>query len=384
MRILFVSYSHLDCNSGIHIFNLANWLTQLGAECLVCVPSGAGQTARLGYALFETVDYAALCARQVVGAVDLIHAWTPRENVRSMTAALVRRFSCPYLVHLEDNEEYLTEVFTGLPIWLLRLLPGPLLDRALPPGLTHPGRYRDFLSAAAGITLITDRLADFCPKEIPITTFWAGYEEDMAWDMPADQDLRRHLGIRAEDFVLAYTGNVHTANLREISAMYEAVLLLNRHGRRVRLVLTGENSSHLLRLYQAIAGEGTYIELGHIPRRELPRILSIADVLLQPGKADRFNNFRFPSKVPEYLASGKPVILPRANIGRYLHDGEDCLLLEQGTPRELAGKVEQLLADPDLRARMGARGQRFARAHLTWSQQAQRLYEFYTLLAHTG
>ena len=47
----------------------------------------------------------------------------------------------------------------------------------------------------------------------------------------------------------------------------------------------------------------------------LPALLRLADVLVQPGESNRFNTHRLPSKLPEFLASGRPVIMPRANLG---------------------------------------------------------------------
>ena len=81
------------------------------------------------------------------------------------------------------------------------------------------------------------------------------------------------------------------------------------------------------------------IELGWVARRHIPELLAAADVLVQPGRPDDFNDYRFPSKVPEFLASGRPVVLPRTNIGLHLRDRREALLLDLGSAAEIAEAV---------------------------------------------
>src|SRR5689334_17131257 len=106
MHILFVNHSHLDSNSGVHIFNLANHLTRLGVQCSVCIPNKKN-AAPAGKALFEVIPFDVARQNRDNRKVDLIHCWTPREVVRKMTGELSAVYNCPYIVHLEDNEEAL-------------------------------------------------------------------------------------------------------------------------------------------------------------------------------------------------------------------------------------------------------------------------------------
>jgi glycosyltransferase involved in cell wall biosynthesis len=103
----------------------------------------------------------------------------------------------------------------------------------------------------------------------------------------------------------------------------------------------------------------------------------LADVLVQPGHSDPFNDYRFPSKLPEFLATGRPVILPEANIGRCLRTEEECLLLNDGDALEIAAGIERLLADPELSERLGRGGRAFANASFSWRRSAQRLKLLY-------
>lgn len=375
MHILFVNYHHLDSNSGIHIFNLANQLSRRGVTCTVCVPGHKEKTDALGNRTFEVHTFEE--EKRLAGRrVDLIHAWTPRENVRQMTETLASKYGAPYLVHLEDNEEAILESNLQMTVKTLLRLPDAQLNALIPEHLSHPIRYRQFLKNARGMTMVMDTLQAFGPENEAKEVIWPGYEEELEWHRPPDYSLRQRLGISHDEYVVVYTGNVHNANRREVFSLYLAVGLLNRHGVRTRLVRTGTD---YVRLYdkQLKMLDQYCISLGHLPRTDLPALLSIADALVQPGKADAFNMYRFPSKLPEYLASGKPVLLPSVNIGRFLKDEEEAVLLKDGNALEIAQKLEALFPDHERRERIGEGGRRFAEANLRWSSSAEKLLSFY-------
>src|SRR5437867_2081839 len=113
MRVLFVSHNDLDSNSGIHIFNLANHLVYLGVDCSVCVPKHKESVKTPNQILFDVIDFDEAKRKKKAQAIDIIHAWTPRESVRLMTEQLSQIYQCPYLVHLEDNEEALLAATLG-------------------------------------------------------------------------------------------------------------------------------------------------------------------------------------------------------------------------------------------------------------------------------
>jgi glycosyltransferase involved in cell wall biosynthesis len=380
VKVLFVNYHHLNSNSGIHIFNLAAHLTRLGVECVACVPSQKEAVAALGEANFEVADITDFHRSNAKRGFDLIHAWTPRQVVRKMTQDLLRLETCPYIVHLEDNEEALMEVTSVLPARILGRLPTAVLDVITPSYASHPRGYKAFLAKASAITVIMESLMRFCPVDLPCEVIWAGYQEDLDWGMPPVIGERQRLGIADTDMVVAYTGNVHAANRAEVASLYLAIAQLQQRGFPVKLIRTGTDYVPLLDPAASVVKHTYCKELGHVPRGRLPALLSIADVLVQPGKPGPFNDYRFPSKLPEYLASGKPVILPRANIGLYLKDKEECLLLDEGSVDDIAQKLEFLWANQTVRATLGNGGRRFAEQHLQWGDIAAKLHAFYRAL----
>jgi len=381
MHVYFVNYHWFDNTSGIHPFHLANQLQDRGVRCTVLVPDRPETVTTFGEPKFAVETYqrswleriAQRLARPESGAI--VHAWTPREIVRRPTLELASRLRAPYLVHLEDNERllYLANRRAARK--------SGKASRRRSERLIHPLHWRRFLDRAAGVTCIVDSLLRFCPDHVPAEVFWPACEPEI-FDLPAtpNSTLRRSLGIPDDAFVLFYPGNVHLANIEDVSALYAAVRLLNEGGKSVWLLRTGTGGKEFA---ERLAAPPQVVELGHQPASAIPQYLGVADALVQPGRADAFNVYRFPCKLPMFLASGRPVVLPACNIGDHLADEENCLITTTGSAEELAGKVSRLIADPDLRRRLGNSGRAFARAHLRWEVAADRLLAFYErILSH--
>src|SRR5262245_34876524 len=109
MNVVFVNYHDFTSNSAVHIFNIANELVGSGHGCAVAVPGDPATIGVLGTPDFQVLGFrdARKGALRFAdgGPPSLVHAWTPRELVRELTEELVSRHGCPYVVHLEDNED---------------------------------------------------------------------------------------------------------------------------------------------------------------------------------------------------------------------------------------------------------------------------------------
>ena len=78
------------------------------------------------------------------------------------------------------------------------------------------------------------------------------------------------------------------------------------------------------------------------------------------------------------MAAGLPVIASRVSgIPEMVEDGRSGYLFEVGDVDELAGKIERLMDDPDLRARMGRRGKEIAEKRWRPESVAQKTVEVY-------
>jgi len=380
MNVLFVNYHDFSSNSAIHIFHFANQLIEIGVDCGVCVPNNKQTVHLIGEAKFKVYNYKDFNNKKAQfqdgRGPDIIHAWTPREVVREFTLKLKDYYDCKIIVHLEDNEEAIIKATYNIDSALIKTLPEKVLSRILDKQYSHPIKYKQFLEQADGITAIIDRLLEFKPQHKQAEVIWPGYEETLFMPQPADIRLKNKLGISHDDFVVVYSGNVHHSNRTEVYNLYLAIAALNRIGLKIKLVRTGRD---FVDLYDDVLNEwkDCFINLGFVDRTTLPKIMALSDVFVQPGKADEFNEFRFPSKIPEFFAMGKTVILPRSNIGKYLSDEYNCFLLYKGDALEISGKIEFVYKNKDECELIGKRGREFAVNNFKWSINSKKLFEFY-------
>jgi glycosyltransferase involved in cell wall biosynthesis len=376
-NILFVLYHDFSANSAVHVHNFANQLAALGHSTAVAIPEDSDRGAGLG-----EQNYFVQRFDQVAGdwsrvfpngqPPGFVHAWTPRENVRLFCEKLAGLCDFSLLVHLEDNEELILEVNLGTSFKKL----ASSRSAEIPGNLSHPRHYRDFIASAGGVTMIMDRLERFVPPKLPKLILWPGADEQLFFPRPRDPELLAQLGIANGTIVLCYTGNVHSANARDVRSLYLAAAILDREGTPARLIRTGRDFCSFLGPDEEWAHKVS-IELGHVPYQEVPALLGLADVLVQPGADNAFNEFRLPGKLPEFFAMGRPVILPRTNIGRFVRHGRDALVLDKVDALGIVDAVLQLRADTALRERLAAGAVTFGREHFDWKRNARALAGFY-------
>jgi glycosyltransferase involved in cell wall biosynthesis len=357
-NVLFVSHCDFTGNSAYHVYAIASELERLGWSPAITVPRNARGVRDLGRPRFHTLSYRDANAGRVRfpdgRGPDIVHAFTPREHVRNVTLAALERYGCRYVVHLEDSETAVQSAVVG--------------------GF-DAGAVSSFVEGAAGMTVIVDRLLELKPESMPGVVVWPGYDDAIDRPGRSRSAIRRDIGLTDNQVAIVYPGNIHEANLAEVTDLYEAVETLRRRLSNVVLVKSGWNRVASGRLPRLASG---VIDLGWISRRRVPELLRAADVLVQPGAPGPFNDYRFPSKLPEFLASGQPVVLPRTNIGLHLVDGAEAVLLERGDAAEIGEKTTALLGDPALRGRIGEGGRAFAHEKLRWAtnvHQVVRLYE---------
>ncbi len=382
MNILFVNYGDFTTNSLNHIGGFANTLCATGHACVVAVPERRETLAHVASPLFIAATYDEALATPNLfpdgRPADVIHAWTPRECVRKFTVRYQRVAGKParVIIHLEDNERFLLEAVTGHTFAELQRSNADELDALLNDSLPHPIRHETFLRVADGVTHIIDRLADFAPAGTPTHRLLPGVDFNLYHPQPADAAFRADLGLRDDEKVIVFTGSNTFANEPEMRDLYLAVALLNQRGTPTRLVRTGFNSPKFLDDLSAEV-KRYVLDLGFIEKAKLPKLLALADVLVQPGRRGPFNDYRLPSKLPEYLASGKPVVLPPTNIALLLQDGREAVFLPTGTPAEIADTCGRLFADPTRGETLGANGVAFAREHFDLAKNTAGLAGFY-------
>lgn len=384
-NILFVLYGNFTSNSALQVSALANELTAAGHSCAVAVPHDK-QT--LSHQL--SPGFRALLHAEAIDqggnfpddrGPDFIHAWTTRENVRETSLAVQHRHGGRIIIQLEDNERQLLARQLDQSPEQLEALSDSALDARVPSDLSHPHRSREFLAAADGVTIIVDRLREFIPPGKPYAEIWPAADSRYFFPRPLPAEFRRALQLAPTATVLFYHGNTHAANADEVRELYAAVADLNEAGQPTVLIRAGIDSVDFLGTLAARVRPHV-LELGQIlNHRHLPPLMALADIFVQPGAPDAFNDYRFPSKLPEFFAIGRPVILPRTNLGLQLRHGTDAYVLDRADAPGIAAAITHLRRDPALAERLAQGAIAYSEKHFDWRRSAAALANFYQTLA---
>jgi glycosyltransferase involved in cell wall biosynthesis len=138
----------------------------------------------------------------------------------------------------------------------------------------------------------------------------------------------------------------------------------------LRLRLLGEISA-------AGVTENQVIMAGYVSRRDLWTLYSGAVALLAPLDNSERSRARFPWKIAEYLAAGRPVITSSVGeIPRYFTDGENALVARPDDEVDFISKIELAAKDPALADRIGAAGRDLALREFHYGAYGKTLLRF--------
>lgn len=172
--------------------------------------------------------------------------------------------------------------------------------------------------------------------------------------------MRKELGFSAEDFVVGYFGP--PTPLRGLPNLIKATAMAREKDPRVRLLVLsrqrdGEPRAEHLAVEGLIERSGakqwTHMMTGFLPQEQLVQTVSACDVVALPFDL-------VPSDVPlsvlETMALGTPVITTQVACLPELVPRETGVRVPPGKPSALAEAIQILMADTELRQRLGKAG----------------------------
>ena len=188
--------------------------------------------------------------------------------------------------------------------------------------------------------------------------------------------MRTRYGVSEHEKIIVYHGSLNQFNRLAIQNLCVAIGLIRQRGVQCRLLRTG---AYPLDFLGELPREtvSAISDLGMLPRGELPELLSLADVFVQPGTPSPFEDLRLPGKIAEFLAMGRPVVMPDTNIAGLFRDGVDVVLMQTGSPEEIASRCVELFTNPKRAAEIGRAGRLMAERHFDARVQARLLENLY-------
>ncbi len=185
-------------------------------------------------------------------------------------------------------------------------------------------------------------------RGVPHTGLWTrGVDTERFGPAYRSDRYRAELGLGADDLIVSYVGRI--APEKGIDALLDAWDTLHARRPEAHLVFTG-----------------TGLMEEAIRRRQLPRVhltgmkrgddlataYASADVFVMPSVTETFGNVTL-----EAMASGVPVLAVAAGgILDFGRPNDNCLFAAPGQSGQLAGGIDRLLGDGELRRRLSAGG----------------------------
>ena len=202
---------------------------------------------------------------------------------------------------------------------------------------------------------------------------------DLECFRPRDRtEARRVLGLSEDVRTLLAVGRIEP--LKGFDLAIRALAAMREHERTQLLIAGGdERAAPELARLRAVAEESGVLDavrfVGAVPHERLHTYYNAADVVVMPSLYESFGLVAV-----EAMASGVPVVASRVGgLSATVEDGETGYLVRWRDPREFAARLDALLADDALRARLGRNAAHAMRAY-AWEAVASDLLDLYGAL----
>lgn len=240
---------------------------------------------------------------------------------------------------------------------------------------------------------INDRLIDrklhwFCDGVIAISSLLQEHVQQLAPKLPvikipanSDFDYVAKIPASAERNYLMYCGTIYYVEvILFILDLFKRLREEAGYTGNILLIISGDHESNRQQLNQYLSNfayQDAVIIRSNIPHTELIAGYKSADVLLIPLRKTIQDTARFPHKVGEYTASGRPFISTNTGeIARYFRNQENALLAEEYDLDLYFQLMASVLHLPERLNQIGAAGKATGLQYLDYRAQGQQLHQF--------
>jgi glycosyltransferase involved in cell wall biosynthesis len=273
------------------------------------------------------------------GRYHIVHTHSSKAGVLGRIAAKLA--GTPLIVHTLHSlvfHEYQPWI-VNRTWWLVKKICAPMTDH--------------FLSVSS---IIAQKAVNAgVDKAEKFTTVYSGMELDWFLNSKADgAAVRREFGIPADAPVVGKIARLFP--LKGHKELMDAAPEIVRRVPNVRFFLIGDGILYdQLRERARAAGIlDNFVFAGLIQRERIPEMLAAMDVVVHTSLREGLARV-----LPQALAMGKPCVsFDIDGAPEVVLDGETGYLVRAYDYKTLADRISSLLADPELRAKMGANGRR--------------------------
>jgi glycosyltransferase involved in cell wall biosynthesis len=120
-----------------------------------------------------------------------------------------------------------------------------------------------------------------------------------------------------------------------------------------------------------------YIEIGYCSEEMLPTYLCSGDIFALSMKKNFMNETRWPNKIGEYMASGRPTVVSDVGDVAEVVEKNGIGLVAKPDVDSFAEKMQILFSNEKAADDMGVRAREVACEKYSWAEMATRLEKIY-------
>lgn len=189
---------------------------------------------------------------------------------------------------------------------------------------------------------------------------------------PVDRDAaRRRVGLSLSGLIVGYCGTIFPRDAELMAAAFDRV---RAEQPDARLLVIGYCPVDMRPL---VASPEAVIQTGYVADGQINDYFNSCDICWLPFHDTNANRGRWPMKLNDYMAAGRPTVATAVGDVAELLRQEPIGLLAEVDPSALAGQTKRLVDDPGLAGQMGARGRQLAISSFSWASLAGQLETLY-------
>jgi glycosyltransferase involved in cell wall biosynthesis len=177
--------------------------------------------------------------------------------------------------------------------------------------------------------------------------------------------VRRDLNL-PEGALILYSGHFEPGE----DAMFfcrSAVPVAERNHASIVLVGDGPDIKEVREFFSERRSVGVHF-FPRLPHEQYLKVVYACDVATFPCSNTDLNRSKCSARVIDYMMMGKPVLMSAVGqAAEYLVDGESGMLVPPGDENAFGTRLQLLLEDSELRARLGRNAQHRIRQNFSWS-----------------
>ena len=178
---------------------------------------------------------------------------------------------------------------------------------------------------------------------------------------------RQKFGLPENAKLIGYTGYSHY----DMDMFLSAVSIVQKQMKDVWLVTTGEILSEKNRKY--LLKQDRLIELGFLSSEEYAAFLPCMDLFVFPYADKSININRWPNKIGDYMAAGRPIVTNRTGEMIEIYKKNNIGLLASDDPKDFADKIIDVLSDAKQCMELGKNARKTAEKYYDWKLLSKRL-----------